>query len=249
MMAIALVVLLVAGGVPGSVPLAEGQEVKRMIEPKGAVLFREEFGGDLKEWHHEGGGRIAVEPAGTLRLEVLGSRQGSVGCHAFTRRSFPDRIAIDYDLRVLKSNGLVITFLAMQGLKGEHFLDPGLPKRAGIFMDYVGKDAPLKSYHVSISRYNDKGEHTGVSNWRRNPGLHLAAQGDDLCKEVGRWYHIRLIKDGPRLQLHVDGKLAHDFTDPQTLPLPLPTEGVIGFRAIGSEVQAEVRSFTVRALE
>ena len=228
---------------------SEPEEAKKMIEPKGELLFAEDFGLGLGNWYHEGAGEIRLEEPGVMRLEIIGSRQGGPGCQAFCRRTFPDHIAIDYDLKVLTQNGLVITFVGMAGLNGEDLIDGGLPPREGVFADYTGKDAKLKSYHVSVSRYNDKGEHTGVSNWRRNPGLHLMGQGEDLCKEIGRWYHVRIVKDGGHCQLQVNGRVAHEFTDPETLDTPMPTEGKVGFRAIGANVQALVRSFEVRALK
>ena len=91
--------------------------------------------------------------------------------------------------------------------------------------------------------------HTGVSNWRRNPGLNLMGQGPDLCKEIGKWYRVRVVKDGARLQLGVNGRLAHEFTDPLTLETPVPDAGKVGFRSIGAEVRALIRSFRVVALK
>lgn len=44
-----------------------------------------------------------------------------------------------------------------------------LPQREGIFRDYI-LNPNLRSYPVSVSRYDDKGVHTGVryyGNWRR----------------------------------------------------------------------------------
>lgn len=216
------------------------------IEPRGRLILSEDFKTDLANWQHEGGGKLSVLPGGKLRLDCTGSKQGSVGCHAFLKAELPDNIAIEYDLQVHKSNGLIIAFVGMQGLGGEDMFT--LRPRTGIFADYVGVDSPLRSYHVSVSRYNDKGEHTGVSNWRRNPGAHLAAQGPDLCKDIGQVYHVRLIKDGPHVQLSVNGQVAHDFTDPQDLPVPLPTAGRFGFRAIGSEVIADISNFRVKSL-
>jgi hypothetical protein len=149
---------------------------------------------------------------------------------------------------VLTRNGLVITFIAMRGAKGEDLFDPALPKRAGVFGDYVRSDA-LVSYHVSVSRYDDDGRHTGVSNWRRNPGLNLMREGPDLCREINRWYRIRIVKAGGHCQLGVDGVLAHEFTDPGQLTSPMPAGGKVGFRAIGSEVRMLVRNFKVTALK
>ena len=163
---------------------------------------------------------------------------------AFFRPDLPDGIAVEYDLLVRESNGLVIAFVAVRGLGGEDMI-ADLPPRAGVFKDYVGEDALMRSYHVSVSRYDDTGAHTGVSNWRRNPGLHLMGQGEDLCKEIGRRYAIRIEKDGPRCALLVDGAPGPAFTDPGELPDAIPTVGKVGFRAIGSRVIAEVSGFRV----
>jgi hypothetical protein len=217
------------------------------LAPRGETLFEEAFT-NLDGWYHEGSGKILIESPGTMRLSLTGSRQGGVGCHAFCRRDFPDNIAVEFDLKVLTSNGLIITFVAMAGLNGEDMITGGLRPRTGLFKDYVGQDAAVRSYHVSVSRYNDKGRHTGTSNWRRNPGLNLMAQGTDLCREIGRWYHVRIVNNGRHCQLQVDGRLAHEFVDPGTLPTPLPTGGKIGFRAIGSDVHALVRNFRVVAM-
>ena len=220
-----------------------------LIVPTGEVLFEDDFTHGLGNWRHEGGGKISVvhaDEGSALHLDCTGSRQGGVGTHAFCTKDFPDHIAVEYGLFVERSNGLVITFLAMRGLRGEDMFD--LPPRQGVFNDYVGEDARTRSYHVSVSRYDDKGEHTGVSNWRRNPGLHLVGQGPDLCKEIGRLYRIRIVKDGKHLQLGVNDALAHEFTDPDELPDRIPDEGKTGFRAIGSEVIARVSGFRVRRL-
>ncbi len=219
-----------------------------LIQPRGRVLFEERFE-DLSHWRHEGGGRMvldAAEPA-TMRLECVGSRQGGPGAQAFCFTDFPDAIAIDYDLKVLTKNGLVITFVAMRGIDGEDMFAPGSPRREGVFSDYV-RNPRLRSYHVSVSRYDDQGVHTGVSNWRRNPGLNLMGQGPDLCREINRWYRIRIVKEGGHCRLGVNGVLAHEFTDPGELPTPMPDGGKVGFRAIGAEVRALIRNFSVRLL-
>ncbi len=229
--------------------LVAAEEGRSMpIEPAGKVLFEDKFE-NLTNWRHEGGGRMVLDGSqpGTMRLECVGSRQGGVGAHAFCLRDFPDGIAIEYDIKVLTKNGLVITFFAMKGLEGEDMFSPDLPQREGYFAEYA-RESKLRSYHVSISRYGDEGEHTGVSNWRRNPGLHLMGDGPDLCKEINNWYRVRIVKDGKHCQLGVNGTLAHEFTDPDELDTPLPDSGKVGFRAIGAEVRALIRNFSVRLL-
>ncbi len=215
--------------------------------PEERTLLREAFD-NLDRWHLEGQhDAVTITQAGVLRLACDGSRQGGVGAMAFCKLDFPDRIAIEYDLVVETHNGLLITFVAMQGRHGEDAIT-GVPPRSGVFSDYVGDDATTRSYHVSVCRYNDKGEHTGVSNWRRNPGLHLMATGDDLCTQTDRTYRVRITKDGPICRIEVDGQLGAEFVDPQELADPMPTSGKIGFRAIGAKAFFRISNLKVTTL-
>jgi hypothetical protein len=221
------------------------------IEPTGDVLFHDNFE-DLENWHAEGlVSGLSVTGDGGMRLDCTGSQQGGVGCMAFARPDFPDGIAIEYELFVEAKNGLIITFVAMKGLNGEDAIT-GVPARKGTFGDYIGTGKGVtpttRSYHVSMSRYNDAGEHTGVTNWRRNPGLHLMGQGPDPCKRIRTPYAISICKDGPHLQLQVDGNVVTDFTDPGELPDEIPTAGKVGFRLIGARAIAQIRDFRVRKL-
>ncbi len=217
------------------------------IVPAGKVLYEDGFQ-DLRNWHLEGLREgVSLSGDGQMRLDCSGSKQGGVGCMAFCTREFPDDICVEYDLFVEEKNGLVITFVAMRGLGGEDAI-AGVPPRAGVFDDYVGPDASTRSYHCSVSRYDDSGAHTGVSNWRRNPGLHLMAQGRDVCEEIRRAYHVAIVKSGPSCQLQVDGAVASGFTDPGQIPDEIPSGGKVGFRLIGARAVATFSRFTVTAL-
>ncbi|MFI4911633.1 MAG: DUF1961 family protein [Sedimentisphaeraceae bacterium JB056] len=212
------------------------------------ILFEDDFCG-LENWHFEGLTEGVTNPKpGIMRLDCNGSKQGGAGCMSFCKLNFPDNISIEYDLFVEEKNGLLITFVALEGLDGQDGIT-GVPPRTGVFGDYVGKDASTRSYHVSISRYDDNAEHTGVSNWRRNPGLNLMGQGKDPCEEIHKWYHVKIIKKGPYCGLYVDGKLASEFDDPQTLEGAVPTSGKVGFRAIGARAVAEISNFKVSKLD
>lgn len=215
---------------------------------KGHIIFEDGFD-NLDYWHSEGlvEGVTRLEP-GTMRLDCNSSEQGGLGSMAFCNKDFPDRICIEFDFYMEEKNGLVIVFCGMMGRNGEDAIFE-VPKRKGMFEEYTGKNASIRSYHVSISRYDDNGNHTGVSNWRRNPGLHLMAQGEDYCKEIRKKYHIEIIKAGPTCQLWVDGKFASGFTDPQTLPDKMPTSGKVGFRAIGKKAIARISNFKVTELD
>jgi hypothetical protein len=206
-------------------------------------LFEDGFQ-NLHAWHLEGRVEGVSASNGVLRLDCTGSQQGGVGAMAFCKQDFPDNILIEYDLVAEHTNGLLINFVAMQGTNGEDAIT-GVPARTGVFDDYTGPNASTRSYHVSVCRYDDKGVHTGVSNWRRNPGLHLMASGKDLCIETGKTYHVAISKRGPACEIRVNGELGASFTDPQTLSGPIPTSGKIGFRAIGSKAVFRISNFKV----
>jgi len=214
--------------------------------PNGELLFADDFE-TFDNWHHEGVGKIQRAPEGGMRLHCHGSRQGAEGCMAFFRPDLPDQVAVEYDLTVRSHGGLVINYIAIRGIRGEDLIADAdkLPPRTGIMKNYWSRRWGLQSYHVSISRFNDKGEHTGTSNWRKNPGSALIGHGNDLVKEIGRTYHIRLTKDWGHCQCYVGGAFAHGFIDRDNLTVPIPDTGKFGFRLIGSDVMADVHHFRV----
>src|SRR3954471_15757335 len=76
------------------------------------VLLEETFA-NLDRWHLEGMTQGVSIAKAEMRLACEGSQQGAVGTMAFLKESFPDNIAIEYDLLVENHNGLLITFIAM----------------------------------------------------------------------------------------------------------------------------------------
>ncbi|MEO2049697.1 MAG: DUF1961 family protein [Pirellulales bacterium] len=222
--------------------------VHHKIMPQGPRLVTDDFT-NLDNWHLEGHTEgVSLLDGGLLRLDCSGSQQGGVGVHAFYKHDLPDNICLEYDLYTENSNGLMLTFLGMRGLNGEDAIS-GAPKRTGLFKDYTDINAPVLSYHISLSRYNDEGVHSGVSNWRRNPGIILVGQGPDPCEETGKNYHIALVKQGPLCQLQVDGKVVSGFVDKDTPGHQVPTLGKVGFRAIGAHATFRISNFKVTALE
>lgn len=212
---------------------------------KNDLIFEDSFN-DFSNWHHEGAGKLENPPAGGLRLQCLGSRQGSFGCMAFLKNDLPDHIAIEYDVIIQQQEGLMINYLAIRGINGEDLIKDiaKLPPRTGIMPDYFDKKQGLQSYHVSISRFNDKGEHSETSNWRRNPGGLLVGHGNDPCKKAGQKYHLCLTKSRGACQLFVDEIFAHGFVD-WNLAFPLPDYGKFGFRLIGANAAADIANFKV----
>ncbi len=227
---------------PDSVKIWGNDNIRPVNVTETKTIFTDEFK-NLDNWQHEGIGFLNQPDSNIFQINCVGSSQGNEGCMAFCKTDFPDSIVIEYDLFIMETNGLVINFIAGQGRHGEDMLTE-LPERRGVFDDYI-RNPDLRSYHVSISRYDDSGKHTGVSNWRRNPGIFLMAQQPDLCKEPRVWYHIKILKLGSILQMWVDNNFAGGFEDLNEIPEPIPQSGKFGFRAIGSLVRAQVKNLQV----
>lgn len=230
----------------GEVKFWGDDNIPEIIKAKGKLLGEDNFT-SLAGWHHEGIGELTQPEPGLMQINCLGSGQGNAGCMAFFRQDFPDNICLEYKMKALSKGGLLINFIAFAAREAGKDPLTDLPKREGIFSDYILNEG-IRCYHVSISRYQDNGEHTGVSNWRRNPGIFMMSQGADLCEKINTWYDIAVIKQGRLLQMTVDGKLAGGFIDADEIPEPLPTGGKIGFRAIGSDVRVQIKDFKVIAL-
>lgn len=211
-----------------------------------ATLHEDDFSDGFGRWHHEGVGEIATSPEGGMRLHCFGSRQGAEGCMAFFRPNLPDQIAVEYDLTIRSHGGLVINYLAIRGQNGEDIIEDRdkLEPRTGVMRNYFANRWGLQSYHVSISRFNDAGEHTGTCNWRRNPGMMLVGHGTDPVTEIGRTFRIRIVKDRGHCHMKVNDVAIHGFVDRDTTR-PIPDHGKFGFRLIGSDVMADVANFKV----
>jgi len=215
-----------------------------------ALLHAADFS-DFAAWHHEGAGEIKRSPVGEMRLHCFGSQQGREGCMAFFRPTFPDHIAVEYDITVRSHGGLVINYVAIRGINGEDLIDDRetLPPRTGIMADYFSATKGLQSYHISYSRFNDRGEHTDTSNVRRNPGGLMVGEGPDPCTEINRAYHIRICKSRGHFQFWVDSAFSHGFFDRDTGEYPIPDTGKFGFRLIGSDVMADIADLRIYSIE
>lgn len=200
---------------------------------------------------HEGVGVLDANPLSGLDLSCSNTVHGGEGCMAFYKNALPDRIAIEFDLTLHATQGILVFYLAMRGIHGEDLLKDAnrLPPRTGLMSNYYSPTWALQSYHVSVCRYNDKGKHTGTSNWRRNPGGHLVGHGDDPVKRLLHPYHIRLTKDVGSCQLFVDDHFSHAFIDHSSQWGPPPDHGHFGIRLCGPDIRCTVEHFTVSRIK
>jgi hypothetical protein len=128
-------------------------------------------------------------------------------------QDFPESFVAEWEFEPLSQYGLAIVFFAARGEHGEDIFDPSLPARDGNFGHYI--KGAITSYHVSYFA-NIEGFQMGRpdSNLRKNNKFYRVG-GGPVAIEPGAqgWQHMRLIKDGNRIQLFANGKISVDWTD------------------------------------
>ena len=110
-----------------------------------------------------------------------------------------------------------------------------MDQRRGVFANC----ATLQLYYVGFG-----GNYNSTTRFRRyngmpNPALLQEYTDPEHLLEANRWYHIRLVCEGGRVEYWRDGELLFDYTDPEPL-----TRGWFGFRTTLSRVQVKHFKYT-----
>jgi hypothetical protein len=146
-------------------------------------------------------------------------------------RDFPDRFVAEWDFWPLSRHGLAIVFFAAKGENGEDIFDPSLPARDGNFGHYI--KGAITSYHVSYFANVEQYQMGRTdSNLRKNNNFYRVGGGPvAVAPGAQGWQHIRLVKDGNRIQLTCNGRTCVDWTDDDPDRYGLPhQDGKIGLR-------------------
>jgi hypothetical protein len=161
---------------------------------------------------------------------------------------FPNRFVAEWEVQILSEDGLCIIFFSAMGNNGEDIFDPSLPKREGIFKQY--NRGAIRCYHISYFANNPillPGRVT--SNLRKNPGAILVANGPVGIHAGSKEIHkVRLVRDGERMQLLVDGRVVIDWVDDGKRYGAVHGGGKIGLRQMQWTV-ARYRNLRVWELE
>jgi len=195
---------------------------------KGDVLFKDEFNGDLAAWQSFGSGEFITIDG---RLKVKGE-----GATIWCARDFEDAIiSFDYCPATAAKNGAGALFAfpaaTMPGNSYEISAGP---------MEYY--NAGINTYHVSLYRGS-----SNTSNLRRTGlGLKmLSPLNHDPCSELGRAYHVEIVKSAETIQVYVDGRLCHAYVDAGCYG-PRLNRGRFGIRHFsGGELEAYYSHFEV----
>ena len=163
--------------------------------------------------------------------------------------TFPESYVAEWDFLRLSRHGLAIVFFAAQGKGGKDLFDPSLPPRDGAFIDYIL--GSVTSYHISYFANIATYQMGRVdSNLRKNNRFYCVAGGPiAVSPDAEGWQRVQPVKDGPRVQFLVNGRVIIDWTDddPDRYGPPLGG-GKIGLRQMKPTV-AGYRNFRVWSLQ
>lgn len=160
-------------------------------------------------------------------------------------RDFPESFVAEWEFEPLTEHGLGIVFFAAKGENGEDIFDPTLPKRDGTFGHYI--KGAITSYHVSyFAHLSDFQMGRPDSNLRKNNKFYRVGGGPvAILPGATGWQHLRLVKDGNRIQLSANGRISVDWTDDAPGRYGPPhRDGKIGLRQMTPTIGA-YRNFRV----
>lgn len=198
---------------------------------KAEILFRADFSRSMDLWNVYGGGEVGVAD-GQLNVKGLGV---TVWC----AREFGDAL-VSFDFKPISAGGngagALFAFPATP-LPGK-----GYDASAGAMENY---NLGIATYHVSLCRGN-----SGRTNIRRTgKGLKmLSTVQPDPCTVLGRTYRVEILKWGPTVQVHVDGRLIHAYVDAGCYG-PILKRGRFGLRHFsGADLESCYGNFEVHEL-
>ena len=163
-------------------------------------------------------------------------------------RDFPDSFVAEWQFQPVSHYGLAIVFFAAKGEQGQDIFDPALPERDGNFIHYI--KGAITSYHVSyFANVRDYQMGRPDSNLRKNNHFYRVGGGPvAIAPGAQGWQHVRLIKDGNRIQLACNGRTFVDWTDDNPERYGPPhRDGKIGLRQMTPTIGL-YRNFRVWAL-
>jgi hypothetical protein len=182
--------------------------------------------GSVKDWVMEGPGELEFRDGWMEMYSPEEKYHHVFWCPA----DFPDSFVAEWEAQNLHNRaGLCIVFFAAGGVNGKDVFDPSFPARNGRFSQYT--KGPINSYHISYHANAPNEPGRDHANLRKNSGFHLVQEGNmGIPADSEQVHKLRLVKDGPRIVMFVDGRVIIDWTDDGETFGPALGGGKIGFR-------------------
>lgn len=165
--------------------------------PHATLIAEERFAGDLRDWVLEGNAHWSIVN-GRLIVDATPDRYATI----WWRKDLPPDALIEYEAAVLPpgaDGNNVNTFFYATGSGGEDVLSLGL---TGAYQQYHN----IPNYIVTLT--------STYSRMRRCPGFVELSERQDVYSEVGRTYHVQILKVGGRIEAAFNGRVVHRHTDP-----------------------------------
>lgn len=217
------------------------EEQAACLPAKGKLIYQSSLADrkSVADWIMEGPGTLKFN-AGWMEMYAPHEKWHHV---FWCPRTFPSDFIAEWDVRVLKKEGLLIVFFAAKGDKGQSIFDPGMPERDGTFKYY--NRGKIHCYHISYYANNPKHPDRGDSHLRKDPGNVLLQTGEEgISVGSSAKHHMKLIKKGGHIIMFVDNKKIIEYTDEGKTNGPVYTSGHIGFRQM-KWTDCEYRNFKV----
>lgn len=206
---------------------AGGVAAQQLPADAGRLLYAASLAdtASVSGWVMEGPGVLSFRD-GWMEMYSPGEKWDHV---LWCPRVFPADFIAEWDIRVLKDEGLAIVFFAATGPGGRSIFDPSLPKRDGTFRYY--NRGLIHCYHISYYADNPKHPDRGDSHLRKDPGAVLLVTGAEGIAPGDRaLHHVRLVKRQGRITMEVDGRRILSYSDNGGEHGPVYGAGRIGFR-------------------
>ena len=198
---------------------------------------------DISDWKLEGPIDIEFKDGWMIMASEMADKGSPIDGHIvnWCDKDMPANFVAEWDFQMRNESGLCISFFCAKGVDGSDIFSPALKKRDGHFIDYIKGD--INNYHIS---YQAEGRPT--SHIRKNSGFALASNGPIGVPAGSKDIHkITLIKNGPHIQMAVDGRLIIDFLEDGSLG-DVHGSGKIGFRQM-KWTKAAYRNFKVYQID
>lgn len=206
----------------------EAQDTLPPAVEKGELLYANTLSARsiMNNWVMEGPGTLQFKK-GWMEMFSPGGKWDHV---LWCPQKFPASFIAEWEVQNLHTEeGLLITFFAATGDKGQSIFDPGMPARDGTFKYY--NRGRINCYHISYYANNPKLPDRGDSHLRKDPAFALLQTGKEgIPTKSAAVHHIALIKDKAHIMMLVDGRKIVDYLDDGKTFGPVYQSGWIGFR-------------------
>ncbi len=231
----------------------KGRSPRAIDARKGALLVDAPLKApeNTPAWIVEGPARLRHEHGGLVLDTAPGGASTPSKGHfnLWHPDALPESFVIEWEFERLSETGFAILHFAARGSEGRAVFDPGLPARDGSFPQYVRGE--LDNYYVSFFGHLPRFQTGRIhGNLRKVPGYLLLDHGPVAIEPGARgWHRLRLVKDGPHIELAVDGTVSLAFTDDHAARYGAAlAPGHFGFRQMNGTVGV-YRHLKVWALE